>query len=147
MQAYAWATGRIGFGQSVPEGALPIANGVERELREAIAGTARLSRSGDDVFIVPGVPEAPNGDAAVDALLAYCDVVKSSLKWRAALTRVEGLIKGYLGNYEYVVADGVVHTLSETEMLIVEDAINGLMVEEKILDALCEWRHLVKEAR
>lgn len=65
----------------------------------------------------------------------------------AALFRVEGLIKEYLGNYAYDDGDGAVHTLTETELLIAEDAIQGLLAETEFLDALVEWRLLVKEAR
>lgn len=65
----------------------------------------------------------------------------------AALFQVEGHIKEYLRAYAYYDGDGAVHTLTETESLIVEDAIRGLLVEQEFLDAIVEWRQLVKEAR
>lgn len=81
MMAYAWATGRIDFGQRMPSGALPIAKGPARKLRGVIAATARLSYDGK-VWLVPGVPEAPNENAAVDALIAYGKAVESRLEAR-----------------------------------------------------------------
>ena len=71
MKAYAWQSGRIDFGRTVPEGALLIAEAPAKQLREVISATARHAYDGK-TLIVPGVPEANSDNAKVDALLAYC---------------------------------------------------------------------------
>lgn len=83
MRAYCYASGLIEFGRHMPEGALPIAQGPAKPLREFIETVARHGYSthtvngrpqkipGTDCLLVPGVPEAPNKIAAVDALTAF----------------------------------------------------------------------------
>lgn len=83
MRAYCWASGLIEFGRSIPDGALPIARGPAKALREFINDRARHGyRSevvngrrtkvpGTEHLLVPGVPEAKDGNAAVDALTAF----------------------------------------------------------------------------
>ena len=70
MYAYCWATGRIGFGRSVPNGALPIARGRSKRLRDLIEGTSRHAYDGT-TLLVPGVPEAPDQARGLDALEAF----------------------------------------------------------------------------
>ena len=89
IRAYCYATGLIGFGRRVPNGALVIARGPEKELREFIEVHARhgyrtrpvngrpTKIKGSDTLLVPGLPEAPNQTVAMDRLLAW-------LKWIAA---------------------------------------------------------------
>lgn len=80
--AWCWASGLIEIGDKAPEdsadggGAIVIATGPKCEL-VAILGT--LARHGQGAsngkLLVPGVPEADNGEAAVDALgewLTWC---------------------------------------------------------------------------
>lgn len=70
MIAYCYATGRIEFGRTCPDGAIEMARGPAEALRKLISATARLAY--DNVtLLVPGVPEAPNETAAYDALVLH----------------------------------------------------------------------------
>lgn len=83
MIAYCYASGLIEFGAKLPDGALPIAHGPAKALREFIEAKARhgyksekiygrLTKiAGTDCLLVPGVPEAPNQTDAVDSLMAW----------------------------------------------------------------------------
>ncbi len=83
MRAYCYASGLIEFGRKMPSGALPIARGPGAQLRDFIDAKARHGYKtrkvrgrvtkipGTDCLLVPGVPEAPDQLAAVDALLAW----------------------------------------------------------------------------
>lgn len=75
MKAYAWSNGRIDFGQRVPKGALVVCIGKAKKVRHVITATARLAYDGV-TLLVPGVPEAENEDAALDALIAYCNWIE-----------------------------------------------------------------------
>lgn len=68
--AYCFADGVIHFGPTIPDGALPVADGVESDLRRAIQGSARLAYD-NRTWLVPGVPEAAHQFDGVDALVAY----------------------------------------------------------------------------
>ena len=70
MIAFCWANGQIGFGRRAPEGAIGFAAGPAKPLRQAIAATARLAYDGE-TLLVPGVPEAPDQNAGVDALVLH----------------------------------------------------------------------------
>lgn len=84
MRAFCYASGLIEFGRKVPDGALPIARGPAKVLRDFIEGVARHGYQsavvqgrptkvpGTDHLLVPGVPEAPNDLAKIDALQAFC---------------------------------------------------------------------------
>jgi hypothetical protein len=72
IYAYCWSTGLIEFGDERPKGALPIAKGREEALRNLICATSRHAYDGESL-LVPGVPEAKDGFAAVDALMKWCD--------------------------------------------------------------------------
>jgi len=88
MHAYCYASGHIDFARSVPDGALPIARGPARTLRDFIEVHARhgyrtrkvrgrpTKIPGSDMLLVPGVPEAPDQSAGCDALRAWCDWLK-----------------------------------------------------------------------
>jgi len=67
MIAYCWANGRIEFGTCTPPGAIPIARGNARLVRQEMGVFARHSYT-KGVLLVPGVPEAPDQKAAGDAL-------------------------------------------------------------------------------
>lgn len=87
--AYCYSSGLIDFGKRIPNGALIIARGPEKELRDFIEARARhgyrtrvingrpTKVRGSETFLVPGVPEAPNQHAGLDALHAW-------MKWIAA---------------------------------------------------------------
>lgn len=70
MIAYCYASGQIEFGRTVPEGAIEIMRGPARKVRKLIEARARHAYDGK-TLLVPGVPEAPNEDAALAALIAF----------------------------------------------------------------------------
>lgn len=74
ITAYAWASGLIEFGETYPDGALPIITGEEKRVREIIGIRARHSRT-NQKLLVPGVPEAGNQDDACSALIRFTDIV------------------------------------------------------------------------
>lgn len=85
IRAYVWSKGRIDFGTRVPKGAIAIAKGPERRLRRIIMAIARWSYpskpgAGDEVPLVPGIPEARNDTARLDALFKFCQQVKERLQ-------------------------------------------------------------------
>lgn len=83
MHAYCYASGEIGFGRSIPDGALPMARGPAKALKPFIEVKSRHGYKsrivkgrlkkipGTDVLLVPGIPEAPDQDAGLDALHAF----------------------------------------------------------------------------
>lgn len=83
MRAYCWASGLIEFGRKLPDGALPIASGPSKVLREFVDTRARhgyrthlvngrpTKIPGTETLLVPGIPEAPDQAAAGDALFAF----------------------------------------------------------------------------
>lgn len=89
IRAFCYASGLIQFGRKVPDGALPIASGPAKDLREFIEGMSRHGYKtqrikgrptkipGTDCLLVPGVPEAPNQSVGIDALLAWCDWIRT----------------------------------------------------------------------
>ncbi|CNE95868.1 TPA: host nuclease inhibitor protein [Yersinia enterocolitica] len=68
--AYAWASGLIEFGKTLPNGALPVIKGLEKEVRESIEINARHSRINEQL-LVPGVPEANDQREGCDALIHF----------------------------------------------------------------------------
>ncbi|HEL3749973.1 hypothetical protein JY409_03290 [Stenotrophomonas maltophilia] len=87
MIAYCWANGQIGFGNSVPDGAIFIAEGSDAQLRKVISVVARHGKGlMQGMLIVPGVPEAETQQAKGDALglwLAWCSQHPRRLRWGA----------------------------------------------------------------
>lgn len=77
MRAYCFASGQIEFGRRIPEGALPIARGPAKVLRQRMEVVARHAYDGK-TLLVPGVPEAANQIEAVDALIAFRNWIKPS---------------------------------------------------------------------
>lgn len=73
--AYCFASGRIEFGATQPKGALPIVSGEEERIRRLIGATARHAYDGE-TLLVPGVPEAPDQIAGVDALIRFRDWIE-----------------------------------------------------------------------
>lgn len=68
ITAYCYASGHIGFGATLPDGAIALATGEEKTVRDIITVNARLSRQDNKTLFVPGVSEADNqreGMAAV----------------------------------------------------------------------------------
>lgn len=86
--AWCWRTGLIEMGEVAPadkpdgSGAIVIARGPKAELVSAITTLARQSYTPHQ-WLVPGVPEAADDDAAADALetwLDWCSKSKSYAK-------------------------------------------------------------------
>lgn len=67
MIAYCWASGQIEFGHRTPPGAIALARGNERLVRQIVEATARHGYEAG-VLLVPGVPEAADQQQAGDAL-------------------------------------------------------------------------------
>ena len=72
--AWAWQSGLIEFGRVVPDGALRVATGLDLQLRALVAVRARegMGKS-KGKLLVPGVPEATDGNSKVDALISWVD--------------------------------------------------------------------------
>ena len=70
MFAFCYASGQIGFGVEIPFGALPIAKGPDRALRDWLDGVSRHAYDGE-TLLVPGIPEAPDQSVALDALKRF----------------------------------------------------------------------------
>lgn len=68
--AYCYASGQIRFGNEVPDGALPLAVGPRRKVREFFGGVARHAYDGR-TLLVPGVPEAKGQRAKMTALRRF----------------------------------------------------------------------------
>lgn len=68
--AYCYATGQIGIGVVVPSGAVELAKGQHRALKEEIEVVARLAYD-NETLLVPGVPEATSLDSAIAAVVGF----------------------------------------------------------------------------
>lgn len=75
---FCWASGLIEVGAHCPKGTVLLGSGPSDVLKEAISATARLSYNNRH-WLVPGVPEAADEDAAVDAVTVYRDRLKLRL--------------------------------------------------------------------
>jgi hypothetical protein len=69
--AYCYRTGLVEFGNTVPEGALPIDEGKGKKWREGIEVKCRRTYDGKQ-YLVPGVPEADSDEEAHDAYTRFC---------------------------------------------------------------------------
>jgi len=78
MLAYCWRSGRIDFGRSVPEGAIKIAKGPSKKLKQLISAVARHAYD-NKTLLVPGVPEADTDDHAADALERFIEWISPSV--------------------------------------------------------------------
>ncbi|EHW4150227.1 host nuclease inhibitor protein [Salmonella enterica subsp. enterica serovar Kottbus] len=79
ITAYCWASGLIEFGNTLPEGALPIVTGSEKNVRDVVGVLARHAYNGD--LLVPGIPEAVDQNEAREALERFSRVVREQLKY------------------------------------------------------------------
>lgn len=73
ITAYCWASGLIEFGNTLPEGALPIVTGSEKRVHDVVTVLARHAYNGD--LLVPGIPEAASQDEGREALVRFSRVV------------------------------------------------------------------------
>ena len=98
--AWCWASGLIEIGDKAPEdtadgaGAIVIATGPRSELLKAIKAVARHGEGANaGKLLVPGVPEAENPRAGLDALivwLAWCANRNSKqVRWRRGSSRFD----------------------------------------------------------
>ncbi|EBS6855242.1 host nuclease inhibitor protein [Salmonella enterica] len=78
ITAYCWASGLIEFGHTLPEGALQIITGKEKDVRDEVEVLARLAYNGD--LLVPGIPEAADQNEAREALERFSRVIQERLK-------------------------------------------------------------------
>ncbi|EBC0454959.1 host nuclease inhibitor protein [Salmonella enterica] len=69
ITAYCWASGLIEFGNPLPEGALPIIVGEEKQVRDVVGVLARHAYNGN--LLVPGIPEAESMDEYRGALFGF----------------------------------------------------------------------------
>lgn len=69
--AYAYASGNVGFGEHAPKGALSIGT-VKTSKLDSFKAHCRLAYD-NETLLVPGVPEAEDQTAGVDALLKFRD--------------------------------------------------------------------------
>lgn len=77
--AWAWATGLIQLGTEIPDGALPIARSKNHhQLREVICVLARHGYTAGQL-LVPGIPEAPDQQEALNALIKFTNRVEHYL--------------------------------------------------------------------
>jgi hypothetical protein len=82
--AFAWASGLIEFGETLPDGALPIAVAVDdaqaRKMRDSIEILARHGKGvSKGKLLVPGIPEASNQQAAMKALTRFNKVILADM--------------------------------------------------------------------
>lgn len=68
--AYCFASGQIEFGITVPDGALALAKGAARPLKQAVEVLARHGYE-PGVLLVPGVPEARSFEEAKAAVVRF----------------------------------------------------------------------------
>lgn len=68
--AYCYRSGHIEFGNALPAGALPLAHGKDKLVRQHISVTARLAYD-NKTLLVPGIPEAKDDSEARAALVAH----------------------------------------------------------------------------
>ncbi|ECE7084939.1 host nuclease inhibitor protein [Salmonella enterica subsp. enterica] len=78
ITAYCWASGLIEFGNTLPEGALPIVTGNEKNVRDVVEVLARHAYNGD--LLVPGIPETANQNEVREALERFSRVIQERLK-------------------------------------------------------------------
>ncbi|EAA6550995.1 host nuclease inhibitor protein [Salmonella enterica subsp. diarizonae] len=78
ITAYCWASGLIEFGNTLPEGALPIVTGNEKQVHDEVTVMARHAYNGD--LLVPGIPEAADQNESREALERFSRVIQERLK-------------------------------------------------------------------
>jgi hypothetical protein len=81
--AMCWRSGEIQVHPRMKKGAIAIAKGLPRKLREEMCGAARHAYDGQ-TLLVPGIPEADNDEQAFDALVKF-------IAWRKPSCERKGL--------------------------------------------------------
>ena len=70
ITAHVFRSGLVKFDLTTPEGALEVARGPEKLVDAVVGVLSRHAYNGVDL-ICPGVPEADNDDAALDAVIEF----------------------------------------------------------------------------
>lgn len=70
ITAHVFRSGLVKFDRTTPEGALEVARGPEKLVNAVVGVMSRHAYNGVDL-ICPGVPEAENDDAALDAVIEF----------------------------------------------------------------------------
>jgi hypothetical protein len=75
--AYAWKSGLVEFGETLPDGAIQVATGPKSELKAVISALARHGKGASaGKLLIPGVPEECTEVEKADALQIF-------IKWCA----------------------------------------------------------------
>ena len=75
MKAFVYRSGLVGMAESTPDTALEVGAAPEAILKPIVEVVSRHAYKGED-FLCPGVPEAPNDDAALDAVIDFRKQIK-----------------------------------------------------------------------
>ncbi|KAA6167172.1 host nuclease inhibitor protein [Pseudomonas veronii] len=78
ITAYCFASGHIDFGVSLPEGAISLAIGEEKTVRDIVSVNARLSLLDNETLFVPGVPEAASQREGITAVAHFIQQLAKS---------------------------------------------------------------------
>jgi hypothetical protein len=70
-----WRSGLVELADFAPEGAIELGEVRTKAQRDKLDVICRHARTGDDRFI-PGVPEADDDDAAMDAVIEFMQQMK-----------------------------------------------------------------------
>jgi len=81
MYAFCYRSGQIHFGRKVPDGAIAMASGPARKVRDFFCGVSRHAYDGK-TLLVPGIPEAEGDDEAESALRRFVDWITPQFKDR-----------------------------------------------------------------
>ena len=81
MRLYAYASGQLEMGPTLPDGALPVARGRKAEMQK-IQQRGRLAYDGE-TWLVPGIPEAEDQLEGLKALQRF-------IAWAVKHDRQEG---------------------------------------------------------
>jgi hypothetical protein len=82
--AYADRDGVIGFGVRCPPGALPIARHLNIDRLKTVVSAVARRACDNETLLVPGIPEAGDGDDALDALFSFTSAIAVRLEEHAS---------------------------------------------------------------
>lgn len=82
MRAFAYRSGLIDIAEEIPDRSMPLAEAEYDLLVHAVQATCRMSYKNEP--LVPGVPEAVDESAALDAVLAYQVTLQKTLAYLSA---------------------------------------------------------------
>ncbi|WP_294541585.1 host nuclease inhibitor protein [uncultured Rhodoblastus sp.] len=82
--AYADRGGIIGFGIRCPPSALPIARHLNIDRLKTVVSAVARHAYDNQTLLVPGIPEAVDGDDALDAMFSITSAIAVRLKEHAS---------------------------------------------------------------